>query len=142
MEEVAPAPLRSRPGGLPLATAAVAIVFAVLAALVAGGRLTTIDHYALVHWMPGLEPSHATHSVPGIEGFVRPLDLETPVWKQLVDLATYPASVLVSVLVFGAGCVALLRRGARTAAVVWVTAFVVANVLEVFAKVAIEKPAL
>jgi membrane-associated phospholipid phosphatase len=142
VEEAGPVPLAARSGRLPAALAALAVAFAVLAALVVGGRLSGIDHYALEHWMPGLDPSTATHVVPPAAGLARPFQLGTPSWQKLLDLYVYPASVFVSLAVFTAAAVVLWRRGARTAAVVWAATWFVANALEVAAKVAIAKPAL
>ncbi len=142
MEEVRPVPLRARFTRLQLAIAGLALAFAALAALVVGGWLTSIDRYALVHWMPGLDASEATDSIPSIKGLFIPFALESPWWQKLLDAFTYPASVLISILVFGAACAVLVRRGAKVAALVWVAVWFVANALEVTAKVAIEKPAL
>ena len=71
-----------------------------------------------------------------------PFGLSDAWWERLVDLVTYPASILVSALVFGVAGLVLWRRGSRTVAVVcWATWFV-ANALEAATKLALPKPAL
>jgi membrane-associated phospholipid phosphatase len=133
---------RARPTALESAAVGLAVAFAALCALVVGGRLTTIDHYALEHWMPGLDPSAATHSLPSVTSLFVPFHLGTTWWEKALDVATYPASVLVSFLVFVAVGVALVRRGFRVTALVWAALWVGANAVEVMLKVALEKPAL
>lgn len=142
MEDVRPVPLRARVTRLQLAIVGSALAFAALAALVVDGRLASIDRYALVHWMPGLNPSTATDSIPPVEGVFVPFSLDTPWWQKLLEAITYPASVLVSILVFGVAYAVLVRRGEKRVALVWAAAWLVANALEVGEKVAIERPGL
>jgi membrane-associated phospholipid phosphatase len=142
MEDVRPAPLRARFTPLQLAIVGLAVAFALLAALVAAGRLSGIDRYAVAHWMPGLDPSEARRSVPEPAGIFRPFKLGTGWWQGLLEVGMYPASVLVSFVVFGVGSAVLWRRGARVAAVVWAATWFVANGLEVLVKAAVTKPAL
>ncbi len=142
MDEVTPLPRRARLTRLHVAVVGLAFAFAGLAALVVGGRLSGLDHHALTHWMPGFDASRATHTIPSVRSLVVPLSLGTPWWDKALAVLTYPASVLISLLVFAAAYAVLVRRGMRTAARVWAAVWVVANVLEVGAKVALEKPAL
>jgi membrane-associated phospholipid phosphatase len=142
MEEVTPAPVSARVTPFALAAVALALAFAGLAALVVGGSLTSIDRHALLHWMPWLDPSKPHGVLPSVEGLFVPFSLGTTWWEKLLGVATYPASVLISIALFGAGYTVLVRRGERVAARIWFAAWFVANALEVAAKVAIEKPAL
>jgi membrane-associated phospholipid phosphatase len=128
---------------LELGIAVLAVVFAVLAALVADGHLHSLDRYAVEHWMPALDPDSARHTIPPVHGAFLPFELDpSPWWKRVLDSTMYPASILVSLTVFAVGCAVLWRRGARVAAVVWGAAWFVANGIEVTVKAAIEKPEL
>ena len=143
MEEATAAPARARFSPVQLGIVVLAVAFCVLAALVAAGRLDSLDHYAVVHWMPALDPARAGDRIPAVTGVFLPFELEpSPWWHRLLDTVMYPASVLVSFTVFAIGAVVLWRRGAKIAAVAWGSLWFVANALEVTAKIAIEKPAL
>src|SRR5262245_50261328 len=142
MEPAGSLSVRGRVDRLVLGCAALALAFVALAALVAGGQLGALDRYAVLHWMRGLDPSEATDTVPPVTGLFLPFRLGTPAWEQALDVVTYPASVLVSLVILGLGCWALLRRGARAAALVWAAAWIVANAIEVLLKVGLTKPAL
>jgi membrane-associated phospholipid phosphatase len=142
MEEVRPAPLRARFTVLQLAIVAVAAAFGVLAALVVSGRLSGLDQYALDHWMHGLDAKRADDKLPPLTGIFMPFAISDSWSQKLLDLATYPASILVSAVVFGLGGLVLWLRGSRTVAVAcWATWFV-ANALEAGTKLALTKPAL
>ena len=142
MDEASALPLRARFTRLQLAIAGLAVAYVTLAALVVGGALTSVDRYALVHWMPGFDPDKVSRSVPPVNGVFMPFNLGTAWWQKALDVSTYPASVLVSVLVFGLAAAVLVRRGAPVAAGAWVTAYVGANVLEVILKAVFRRPAL
>jgi len=142
MEDAVIASARARPTRIESTAIAVAAVFVALAALVVGGRLASLDRYAAEHWMPGMDPAAATDSVPSLTGLFVPLHLDSAWWQAALDAATYPASVLVSFLVFVAVGVVLIRRGSRVAALVWAALWVGANAVEVMLKVALEKPAI
>jgi membrane-associated phospholipid phosphatase len=143
MEEATAAPARARFTPIQLGIVVLAVAFVVLAALVAAGRLDRLDHYAVVHWMPGLDPARAGDTIPSVWGLFVPFELDSsPWWHRLLDTVMYPASVLVSFTVFAVGAVVLWRRGAKVAAVAWGALWFVADALEVTAKIAIEKPAL
>ena len=143
MHEAAAAAPRLRATGLQFAIGVLALAFAVLAVLVAGGHLHAVDQYAATHWMPGLDPAKARHTIPPVSGAFLPFDLDpAPWWKRVLDTLMYPASIAVSVTVFAVGCTVLWRRGARVAAVVWGATWLVANAIEVGVKAAVEKPEL
>src|SRR5262245_35333671 len=141
MDEATAAPVRARFTRVELGILVLAVAFAVLAALVAGGRLDSLDHYAVVHWMPGLDPSEARRTIPPVRGAFLPFNPDPRVWwHRTLDALMYPASFLLSLTIFAVGAAVLWRRGARVAAVVWGSLWFVANALEVTAKVAIAKP--
>lgn len=117
-----------------------AAAFAALSAVVALGALNGVDRYAVRHLMPGLDPRHS--SVPTLGEVLVPISGSHSASSIAADLWLYPASVPFSALVVGGCGVALLRRGLRRAAVVWVAAWVVANAVEVLVKDAVRKPAL
>ena len=143
MDEATTAAPRARLTRLELAIAALAVAFAVLAGLVAGGRLDSLDHYGVGHWMAGLDPAKARETIPPVEGVFLPFNLDpAPWWKRTLDSVMYPASIVVSLSLFAIGCVVLWRRGWKVAAVVWGASWFVANAIEVTVKAAIEKPAL
>jgi membrane-associated phospholipid phosphatase len=141
--EQARSPAQSAPTNvLLLAGIALAALLIALATLVVAGQLDRIDRYAVAHLMPGLEPASATNTVPSATGIFMPFGLGTPSWQQALELATYPASVLVSLLVFVVACATLVRRGDPAAAGVWAAAWFAANAVEVMLKVGLTKPAL
>ncbi len=124
------------------AAVVLAAALAALAALVVGGRLTSLDQHAVEHWMLDLDPSAATHRLPSLEGLVTPVDVDSRLWQQAMDAAMYPASALFSFLVVVVVGVVLVRRGSRVTALVWAGLWVAANAVEVTLKLALEKPAL
>jgi membrane-associated phospholipid phosphatase len=142
MDDATPLPRRRPIDRSGAALAGLALAFAVLAGLVLGGALTRLDRHAVAHWMPGFDPSRAHHVIPPVSGIFMPFALDSTAWEQAADVFTYPASVLVSILVYAAGCAVLLRRGDRAAALVWAVVWPAANVVEVALKAAIERPAL
>jgi membrane-associated phospholipid phosphatase len=118
-----------------------AIAFAVLAALVATGQLTSIDQYAVAELMPGINPPHRES---GFLFDVVPLaDVRNETAIQVVvNVFTLPASAALSSLAFGAGAWLLRRRGARRIALLWLAAFVAANAVELVVKTLLERPSL
>jgi membrane-associated phospholipid phosphatase len=142
VDDVVIAPGRARPARVQSALVAVAAAFAALSALTVSGALAWLDRYAVEHWMPGLDPAAATDTVPAASGLVVPFQLDANWWQALLDVATYPASVLVSFLLFVAVGAVLLRSGSRVAALVLVALWFAANAVEVTLKVALEKPAI
>jgi membrane-associated phospholipid phosphatase len=143
MEEATQAAPRSRLIRLDVGIAMLVLAFATLAALVANGHFDGLDRYGVEHWMPGLKPESARHTIPPVEGVFLPFELDpSPWWKRLLDTAMYPASILVSITVFSIGCWVLWRRGQRAAAVVWGAGWFVVNAIEVGVKWAVAKPPL
>jgi membrane-associated phospholipid phosphatase len=142
MEQARSLPLRARVDRLRLAGLVLAATLVGLSALLVGGVLDPVDRYAVSHLMPGLEPAEADETVPPVTGLFMPFGLGTPSWQKALELWTYPASVLVSLLVFGFACWTLVRRGRRVAALVWAGTWVAANAVEVMLKVGLTKPAL
>jgi len=123
-----------------VALAGLGVAFAALTGLVAAGRLTSIDQYAVDHLMPALKPGQPpSHSS---RGFYLPFSSHTNWWSKLLDIWTYPCSVLISALVVIAALVVLRRRGRPAAAFVWIGAWVVANGIEVVVKHLVSRPAL
>src|SRR5207237_5136137 len=113
--------------------------FCALAGVVASGALTSLDQYAVDHWMPELEPGGET--TPAIS--VHQLYPHVGTFPRgFFNVWTFPASSFFSAAVL-AGCAAVLvRRGQRTAALVWVAAWIGANAVEVVGKTALHRPAL
>jgi membrane-associated phospholipid phosphatase len=136
--------VRQAPRQATRATALVAVVaaFAALAALVVAGRLNGVDRYAIDRWMPGLSPGPSDLKPVSSAGLYRPFSWHIPWWQKLVDLWTYPASVLISVLVFALGAWVLAGRGRPRAALIWLAAWLAANGIEVVGKGTLERPAL
>jgi membrane-associated phospholipid phosphatase len=130
--------LRLRYTAIGVLTAALVL----LAFLHVGGRFDRLDRYALGHWMPALDPEPDTEKWPSVWGLFAPFSLDDPWWERLLALGTYPASALVSFLVFAAGCVVLWRRGARLAALVWGCSWFAANAVEVALKASLVRPPL
>src|SRR4051812_35827138 len=128
----------------PLALAC-AIAFAALAVLVAhGGAVHRIDAWAVHHAMPGLDPSSRA---PSVGGSLIPLrhasvDDRSSRIRLVTNLWTFPASAGVSALLFAAAAAFLLRRGDRTATLVWSGLWIAGNAIEVLGKSVIERPPL
>jgi len=120
--------------------ACLAAGLAVLTALVAEGGLTRLDQYSVDHFMPWLNPrSHAKSPMPG---YYQPFGLHTTTWSKLLDLWTYPCSLLISLLVVIGAAVALWRRFGPVVALLPAAAWVVGNGIEVIGKGTIVRPAL
>jgi membrane-associated phospholipid phosphatase len=124
------------------AIGALAAALVLLAVLHVDGRFDRLDRYGLDRWMPGLDPEPETSEWPSVWGLFFPFSLDTSWWEKLLSVATYPASALVSFLVFAAGCVVLWRRGARVPALVWGCSWFVANAVEVGLKASLTRPPL
>lgn len=112
----------------PLAGTA-AVLFALTAGLVAAGALHGLDHYAVSHLMPWLEPRRTAKvtlrslTLPRIHGSLG---------RTLVELWTYPAAVVPSLVL-------VLACPSRLA---WLGVWLVGNAVEVAGKLAITRPAL
>jgi membrane-associated phospholipid phosphatase len=110
-----------------------------LAVLVAHGSFTQFDQYAVSNLMPWLRPPF--HTGMQVSHLFAPRFGRT-VGEAPLALATYPAGVLPSALVLVCCTVSLRRRGIGRAAVVWWTAWLVANAVEVVGKTIVVRPTL
>lgn len=127
----------------PRATAAFAglgVCFAVLTGLVAAGKLTSVDQYAVDHLMPALAPGQREGN--GYRGLFLPFSSNTNWWSKLLDTWVYPCSVLISGILLLGVLVVLWRRGRAVAGLTWVGAWVVGNGIEVVGKGLVSRPAL
>lgn len=123
---------------------ALAAGFAALALGVAySGSVHRVDEWAVRQAMPGLSPRGRPQSA--LESAV-PFRHVSVHGRALIrfgtDLWTLPASPFVSALLFGGGCLLLLRRGARRAALAWAVVWLVGNGAEAFTKHVLERPTL
>ena len=114
--------------------------FALLAVLVSAGAFTWLDQFSTEHLMPWLVPNNPPGSTT--EGFYRPFRLHTVTWIKLLDLWTYPCSVLISALIVGAACCLLWRRVGPVIAVAPAVIWLAGNAVEVLGKGVITRPAL
>jgi membrane-associated phospholipid phosphatase len=130
----APSP-RARAALVALVTALV-----LLAGLVEAGAFTRLDQFSLDHLMPWLVPGNAKGST--VAGLYRPFAIPTPTAIKLLDLWTYPCSVLVSALVVIGASIVLWRRVGLPAALAPGVIWVVGNGIEVVSKGVIRRPAL
>jgi membrane-associated phospholipid phosphatase len=110
-----------------------AAAFGILAALVAVGALTRFDQYSIDHWMPAFSPDEQPDD-SRLVGLYRPFSLDISWWHKLVDLWTYPGSVLVSGSIFAIACIWLARRGRVRVSAIWIAAWVAGNGIEVAGK--------
>lgn len=123
---------------LPLSAAA---AFAVFSVLVAAGALTGLDQWAIDHAMTsasraGTMPTLGDALVPLLHtDFGSPLDVTA-------GLVTAPASIVLSLLLTGACCAVLYRRGRPRAAKAWAAAWLAGNAVEELCKSTLTRPAL
>jgi len=121
---------------------ALAAAFALLAALVVSGSLTSLDQYAIDHLMPALKPSAASKSGNPYVGLYSPFSSGTNWWCTIFALWTYPCSVLVSGLVMVSVVSASLRRSRPLPALALAGAWVVGNAVELAGKGLLRRPGL
>jgi membrane-associated phospholipid phosphatase len=123
---------------------ALAAGFAALALAVAhADAVHHVDEWAVRHAMPGLSPrDRAPSALAGAVPFWLVSLHDRALIRVATDLWTLPASPLVSALLFGGGCLLLLRRGARGAAAAWAAVWLVGNAAEALTKHVLERPAL
>jgi membrane-associated phospholipid phosphatase len=138
IRELGPVARPSRRGATLLAGLAVAL--AVLAVLVVSGTLTTIDQFSVDHLMPWLVPKSDRGLSPA--GFYRPFSLDTPTLNKVLDLWTYPCSVLISLLVVTLTGYLLLQRLGPVAALAPAAAWLVGDCVEVLGKGVLTRPTL
>jgi membrane-associated phospholipid phosphatase len=115
-------------------------VLVVLTTLVALGTLTRVDRYAVDHLMPWLDLNQ--HRRSPLAGYWRPFPLGVSTGAKLLDLLTYPCSLLISTLCIGGAALHMWRRGLRVAALAPVAAWVIGNGVEFVGKHTITRPAL
>jgi membrane-associated phospholipid phosphatase len=120
---------------------ALGAAFGLVAGLVAAGAFDAVDSFAVHHLMPGLGTNRETPSLleSAIPFFHQ--DRTTTV-ERVANVLTLPASPLPSLLLLGAGCLLLWRRGARSEALLWAAAWVAGNAIELLCKTVVERPAL
>jgi membrane-associated phospholipid phosphatase len=135
IDSVAPMPPRERGLAIGLAAALVAVSIAVVL-----GAFTRFDQFFLDHAMPWLVPGDTGHG--GHAGLWRPFKWHTPNGLKILDVLTYPCSVLISGLIVVIAAILLWRRLGALAALAPAAAWVVGNAIEVFLKGALVRPAL
>ncbi|HUK45395.1 MAG TPA: phosphatase PAP2 family protein [Gaiellaceae bacterium] len=139
-ERMPPAePLSARSAGL---LAGLAVALAALTALVASGALTRVDQFGIDHFMPWFVPGNPGRVESTINSFWRPFRLHTANGAKLLDLWTYPCSVVVSGVIMVVAFVLLRRRLGAAAALAPAAVWVVGNAIEVLGKDVITRPTL
>jgi len=128
----------TRRGGV--LAASLAAAFVALAVLVEVGALNWLDQFSVDHLMPWLVPKSGKGLSPAT--FYRPFTLDTPAPNKLLDLWTYPCSVLVSLLVLLTCAYLVLRRAGPPPALALVAAWALGNAIEVLGKGVITRPGL
>jgi membrane-associated phospholipid phosphatase len=128
----------SRNAALVLAGLVAALI--ALSALVAAGSLNGLDQFSVDHLMPWLRPESQGHG--GTAGFYRPFLLDTTTWTKLLDLWTYPCSLLISAVVVIWAAVVLWPRYGPAVALAPAVAWVVGNGVEVVGKGTLTRPPL
>ena len=119
-----------------LGSLAAAVAFGTLAALVSFGRLDVVDSFSVGHLMPWFPLNRPGPSLVGNllsyhgEPFHLTLGIKLPA-------GAIPSSILAFLL-----CAVLWRRRARRDALLWLVAFGLASLTEVFSKVIISRPQL
>jgi membrane-associated phospholipid phosphatase len=116
-----------------------AAAFAVLSALVVAGACTRIDQYAVDHWMAHVSSQAGSASVWSA---FRPYPRGGSASETAFNIWAFPACVDISALGLMLCCVALVRRGQRSRASVWVAAWVAGNGIELAGKRLLDRPAL
>jgi membrane-associated phospholipid phosphatase len=115
-------------------------LFALLAALDVAGAFTSVDQFAVTHLMPPLTPG--SQGPVSVGGLYTPVGAGAPWWTVILDLWTYPCSVLVSGLVLAVVTFLAFRRGRLTAALAVDAAWVLGNAVELLGKETLRRPAL
>jgi len=131
------APISSRERGLAIGLAAALAAVSIGVVL---GAFTRFDQYFVDHAMPWLVPGDSGHG--GHAGLWRPFKWHTPNGLKILDVLTYPCSVLISGLIVVIAALVLWRRLGPFAALAPAAAWVVGNAIEVFLKGTLVRPAL
>ena len=111
------------------------LLTALMATLAAAGVLRPIDQYAVDHLMPWLQVRH--HPFVTFGALTVPT-FEPPAANTALELWTYPAAVLPSLLIVVAAAWCLTRRDAITWCVLWCAG----NAIELAGKLSLHKPDL
>jgi membrane-associated phospholipid phosphatase len=114
-------------------------LFLAAAALVTSGALSGVDRYAVSHLMPWLRPRH--HAFVTLSGLTLPSLGGSP-GKSLVELWTYPAAFVPSLLLVLAAARRLRADGAPRAALAWCALWVAGNGVELVGKLSVVRPDL
>jgi len=115
--------------------------YAALAVLVAAGRLTGVDGWAVVHLMPGWHGPGAPPTL--LDGLVPLYDASWDgAWDAAANVVTLPAQALVASLVVATCCALLWRRGRKRTALAWAAAWVAGNLVELLCKSVLARPLL
>jgi membrane-associated phospholipid phosphatase len=107
---------------------------------VVSGAFTRVDQFALDHFMPWLKPGVPPRS--DRSGFWVPFRFHTSNALKLLDVLTYPCSVVVSGLVVGIAAIVLWPRLGPIAALGPAVAWLAGNAIEVSLKNTLVRPAL
>ena len=111
------------------------VLTALMATLTATGVLRSLDQYTVDHLMPWLEIHH--HSLVSFGALTVP-SLEPPFANTALELWTYPAAVLPSLLIV----LVAARQLARPDAIVWLLLWCAGNAIELAGKLTVRKPDL
>ena len=90
--------------------------------------------------MPWLEPNGSRGTT--VSGFYQPFSLNTTTWTKILDVWTYPCSILISLLVVLWAAAVLWRRCGPVVALLPAAAWVIGNGVEVIGKGTIVRPDL
>jgi membrane-associated phospholipid phosphatase len=111
------------------------ILAALMATLAAVGALRSVDQYAVDHLMPWLQVGH--HPFVTFGALTVP-SIEPPAANTALELWTYPAAVLPSLLIV----LAAASRLARADAIRWCALWCAGNAVELAGKLTLRKPGL
>jgi len=124
-----------------LLAALLVLLLALLTALVPRGAFTRLDQHAVDHWMPWLVPSSRAEGTT-LAGYWRPFPLDISTGDKLMDLVSYPCSLLLSGLLVTGATLLLRRRGYGARALAPAAAWLVGNGLEWVGKHVLTRPPL
>jgi membrane-associated phospholipid phosphatase len=133
LASAAPMSPRERRLGLALAAALVLVAVGVLL-----GAFTRFDQFFIDHFMPWLVPGDKGSG--GAGGLWKPFHLHTPNGQKILDVLTYPCSVLISGLVVAIAAIVLWPQLGPVAALAPAGAWLVGNAIEVFLKSTVVRP--
>jgi membrane-associated phospholipid phosphatase len=126
----------SRPSAYAGGAIVAAAAFGVLALLVGAGHLDGVDSFAVRHLTP-YRPAHESRT-----SLLGSLLSYHGHHFHAASVVKLPASALLSSVLVAVACLALWRRNRRKSALLWMSAFVLATVVELACKSAITKPPL